>query len=43
MFKYIVALGILLASAAGASHCDHGKDHAKPHGHGGQIAAPATR
>ena len=42
MFKYIVALGILLASAAGTSHCDHAKDHARSHGHGGRIAAPAA-
>ena len=41
MFKYIVALGILL-TAAGAAHCDHAKDHGKSHGHGGKIAAPAT-
>ena len=39
MFKYIVALGILLASAAGTSHCDHAKDHAKSHGRGDKIAA----
>ena len=39
MFKYIAALAIVCGIAAGTSHCDH----AKSHGHGGQIAAPAGR